>query len=206
MGGGLLLVYQGRKAMATKLDVQNVLADIITAIMYPNGSSDNCSIANFNVMIYPGWPTPDRLDKDMATGELIHVSIHPRPGEGRDSTRNTPYSLIVSIGQDTGESIKVVGLREQAFQITIWAPDPISRDAAERLIEAYLSDTYRITMPDNTFASMVFKSSTTDDNTQKAGFYRSMLVLDIEYAITIQNTDYVIKESIINIQSQRTSL
>lgn len=76
--------------MATISDVQDALATLITAQLYPAGPS---SVLGYPVKVYAGWPAPQQLDIDLAesppkSGKPIaaHVSIYPLPAE-RNTTR-----------------------------------------------------------------------------------------------------------------------
>jgi hypothetical protein len=75
--------------MATVSQVEDALATLITAALYPNGAPP--SVLAYPVKIYPGWPDPATLDTDMvetAPGvpTAAHVSIYPLPA-GRNTTR-----------------------------------------------------------------------------------------------------------------------
>jgi hypothetical protein len=65
-------------------DVLTVLANIAECVVYPNGKNSP-SITNSDIVIYPGWPSSDNLDNDLATGKT-HVSIFPK-AEERNTTR-----------------------------------------------------------------------------------------------------------------------
>jgi hypothetical protein len=49
--------------MATVSQVEDALATLITAALYPNGAPP--SVLAYPVKIYPGWPDPATLDTDM---------------------------------------------------------------------------------------------------------------------------------------------
>lgn len=61
--------------MADISDVLNALASNISNALYPNGI-DQPSIANTNILVYPGWPVRDTLNTDIGLGKA-HVSIFP---------------------------------------------------------------------------------------------------------------------------------
>jgi hypothetical protein len=65
-------------------DVLNVLVKIAECVLYPNGT-DKPGIVGSDVVIYPGWPSSDNLDKDLAAGKS-HISVFPKQEE-RNTTR-----------------------------------------------------------------------------------------------------------------------
>lgn len=74
--------------MASVSDVQDALADIIVAALYPNSPAS--SVVGHPVKVYAGWPDSETLDADMVetNGKPVasHVSIYPLPAE-RNTTR-----------------------------------------------------------------------------------------------------------------------
>ncbi len=92
--------------MADLSDVSNAFVALITSIVYPNGIN-NPSIANTGIRIYPGWPSPQQLDIDLAAGNC-HISVYPRNDEqnttrfSRDwqlQTLNTATLTLTANGQ-----------------------------------------------------------------------------------------------------------
>jgi hypothetical protein len=74
--------------MADLSDVQSALAQLAQAALYPDGVrtfTQPSPVAGAPVIIYPGWPDPATLDRDLAAGK-VHVSIFTRPEE-RNTTR-----------------------------------------------------------------------------------------------------------------------
>ena len=70
--------------MADIMDVQQELAALCSAAVYPNGTSE-ASVTGFPVVVYPGWPMPDQLDIDMRSNK-VNVSVWAR-GEVQNTTR-----------------------------------------------------------------------------------------------------------------------
>lgn len=67
--------------MADISDVTGYLASAAVAAVYPNGTSQP-SVANLDVRVFEGWPTPDQLDLDLG-GKMLSgtpPTPHPRPG------------------------------------------------------------------------------------------------------------------------------
>jgi hypothetical protein len=82
--------------MADLSDVMNVLAQTVEAALYPGGVSGPTapSVAGPIVPVYPGWPNPQQLDKDLPQGlkpgdsrtPIVHVNIYPWKAD-RNTTR-----------------------------------------------------------------------------------------------------------------------
>jgi hypothetical protein len=75
--------------MADQSDVENVLVQAISAILYPGGVPEGplpASAITAPARIYRGWPNGDALDKDLAAG-ILNVSIFPPNGMERNVTR-----------------------------------------------------------------------------------------------------------------------
>jgi len=78
--------------MADSFDVMTTLAEMMTGIVYPNGTA-NPSVTGSDVICYPGWPTQSVLDNDILASKS-HVSIFCLPG-GQNTTRyNTRHQRI----------------------------------------------------------------------------------------------------------------
>ena len=88
--------------MADLGDVMNVLASMVSGALYPNGApgsptgvgtlfdglpvgASGTSIAGPLTSIYPGWPNPQQLDKDLKLG-IVHVNVYPWK-QDRNTTR-----------------------------------------------------------------------------------------------------------------------
>lgn len=67
--------------MADISDVQAKLAEVIAAALYPAGTS----VVGPDVSVFPGWPLPAQLEKDIAAGR-VQVSIWAK-GLGQNETR-----------------------------------------------------------------------------------------------------------------------
>lgn len=74
--------------MATISDIQNALANLILTAVYPNGINLS-SVANIDVLIYPGWPNPAQLEQVLAGGKA-HIAIFQLPNMQRNVTRFLP--------------------------------------------------------------------------------------------------------------------
>lgn len=67
--------------MADLSDVANALVTLAAAVAYPNGTSQP-SLIGADVRVFVGWPTPARLDADLAVGK-VNISVFPVPGMER---------------------------------------------------------------------------------------------------------------------------
>jgi hypothetical protein len=76
----------------------------------------------------------------------------------------------------------------QGFRITVWCPDPASRDAAASAIDAALSSHSFIALADGTSGRLRFVSFTVFDQSQDAALYRRDLLYSVEYATTVTAT------------------
>jgi hypothetical protein len=73
----------------------------------------------------------------------------------------------------------------QTFQITVWAPDPVTRSTIASAIKVALAQISFITMPDGFGARIRYLRNAWSDATQKERTYRRDLFYDIEYATTV---------------------
>ena len=68
--------------MADISDVDGYLASAVVAAVYPAGTSQP-SVANMDIRVFEGWPTPDQLDHDLG-GTMMSMGNPPvqipRPG------------------------------------------------------------------------------------------------------------------------------
>lgn len=70
--------------MADVSEVSQFIARRVAAVLYPEGESKP-SLSGVPVKIYPGWPVPDVLQRDIEAG-AVHVTVWPLPGERKVST------------------------------------------------------------------------------------------------------------------------
>lgn len=96
--------------MASVSTVEDALAALVTATLYPTGSPP--SVVGYPVKVYAGWPDPATLDADMVetAGKpaAAHVSIYPLPvernvtrypGDRRDNTLPAATYTLMTNGQ-----------------------------------------------------------------------------------------------------------
>ncbi len=74
--------------MADISDVEQAVAEAVTAILYPAGSSQS-SIIGALCRVYRGWPNSATLNTDLNTG-VVNVTIRADNDSGRTTTRYLP--------------------------------------------------------------------------------------------------------------------
>jgi hypothetical protein len=75
--------------------------------------------------------------------------------------------------------------QRQMFRVTLWCPDPATRDAAGSAIDAALSALSFIALPDGTAGRLLFHGSSLLDHAENAALYRRDLHYTVEYATTV---------------------
>lgn len=98
-----------------------------------------------------------------------------------------------------GTSIKEIKRQDRQFQITVWAPDFTARDTVAKAVDLALAKVERMTMPDNTYARMIYHGSPMTDRGEKQLLYRRDLIYSVEYATTDTQTDSTIQAPVVNI-------
>jgi hypothetical protein len=73
----------------------------------------------------------------------------------------------------------------QDFRISMWCPDPVSRDAVAPLIDQALGDMNFIPLADGSYARLRFSGVTVSDAGADADSYRRDLVYAVEYPTTL---------------------
>ncbi len=97
-------------------------------------------------------------------------------------TIGTTQSLTARTGQ-TGQTIKRTREQEEGYQIICWAPDPTSRDTICSTLDAVLSNTRWLQLPDQA-ARLVWHGTHTDDVPSKARLWRRYLTYSVRYWTT----------------------
>jgi hypothetical protein len=78
--------------------------------------------------------------------------------------------------------------QRQQFRITAWCPDPDSRDAVARSVDAALAGVTFLPLADGSGGRIRFAGSTSFDQQQDAALYRRDLIYDVEYPTTLTST------------------
>ena len=106
--------------MSDQYDVENALADLLAAVVYPAGSNGP-SAAGFPVKIYPGWPTTNMLDDDLAAG-VAHISIFDTNTERnttrypRDWQQQSVNPATITLGV-SGQTVTVGGAMPSPYSV-----------------------------------------------------------------------------------------
>ena len=95
----------------------------------------------------------------------------------------TNRPVIVRVGA-SGTTLTAARWQTQAFRITTWAPTPASRDAIVSLLDAQLSGTRFITLPDGQSARLLWHNTTSDDVPQKEQIWKRDLLYTVQFATT----------------------
>ena len=85
--------------MADQSDVENALAELVSAALYPSGTASP-SIPGRPCRIFRGWPNSAALDADLAAGR-INVSIFPVDTALRNTTRYPAEWTVADAGTPT---------------------------------------------------------------------------------------------------------
>lgn len=104
--------------MADIEDVLDVVAAQVTGFVYPAGTGA-ASVTGKDVNVFPGWPLPEQIDKDMPSG-IADVSVYPY-GVAKNTTRYQPRSHVMSVVTPTltltatGSTVTVGGAMPAPF-------------------------------------------------------------------------------------------
>lgn len=99
--------------MADQSDVEATLANLVTSILYPQGTNV-ASVLGSVCRIFRGWPNPAALDADLAASRIT-VTISPDPGKFRPTTRYIdPPQALASVSPTltmtvSGQSVTLSG-------------------------------------------------------------------------------------------------
>lgn len=77
----------------------------------------------------------------------------------------------------------------QDFRISLWCPDPATRDAAAGIVDLALAETAFLALADGSSARLIFTGTMTTDRSADAALYRRDLVYSAEYPTTRGRTD-----------------
>ena len=86
-----------------------------------------------------------------------------------------------------GQIAKTVRREERLFHVTTWASTPVQRDRVADLVDAWLSDVRRLPG-----LNLHWAGGHADDELQKQGCYRRILMLRIEGPIELTQSDWTI--------------
>lgn len=87
-----------------------------------------------------------------------------------------------------GASLMEVRRQVQSIRISLWCPDPGTRDACAKLVDAALAQTDFLTLADGTGGRLIYRWNFTNDEPTKDALWRRDFRYDVEYATTISQT------------------
>jgi hypothetical protein len=93
------------------------------------------------------------------------------------------YSVIARVGA-IGAAMRELKRQEKQFQITIWAPTPVLRDAAAGPVDVALGVSSDLAFTDGSHGILLYSHTIQSDQNQKAGLYRRDLIYTVDYATT----------------------
>jgi hypothetical protein len=108
--------------MADEVDVEQTLVGIITAALYPNGTSQPCA-AGVNCKIFRGWPTTQNQEGAKANG-YVNVSVAARNGVEHNTVRY-PMVLQTLVGPVHTLSATVSSGKHITIGGTVTAPQNV---------------------------------------------------------------------------------
>ena len=94
--------------MADLSDVEQGLVNLISGVLYPNGTSQPSAVSvsqypnPINCRVSPGWPDPISLEPDLVGNPpVVNVSVYAMPGQERQTQRyerdwSVPYPVTPS--------------------------------------------------------------------------------------------------------------
>ncbi|RKR46312.1 hypothetical protein [Paraburkholderia sp. BL17N1] len=151
----------------TLTSIATGLATLI-AVKYPGTSSSGPNVTiNDAALVF----TASGAQVVDAQGNLLIADLSPV---------NPTTTRVGTTGSVTTEWER----QAQIFQITVWAPDPVTRKTIGNAIKVALSQIAFITMPDGYGARIRYHRSVLSDESEKVRVYRRDLYYEIEFATT----------------------
>jgi hypothetical protein len=93
-------------------------------------------------------------------------------------------SFVARVVSGAG-ALQEIKRQVQDFKITLWCPDPATRDAAAPVIDQALADLNFVPLADGSYARLSFSDSTAQDSAADATLYRRDLTYSAEYPTTL---------------------
>lgn len=153
---------------------------------------------------------------DAAAGQLAALVAGNRASVYRTQAGDTPMSVAAALARQmllsgaatvSGATVTLPGvplllarveadqpvLRQtrrqlQAFRVTAWCPDPMTRDAIGSAIDSALSGIDFIGLADGTSGRLRYLASNVSDRWEDAALYRRELTYSVDYPTTIAET------------------
>ncbi|MDD2878015.1 MAG: hypothetical protein PHT60_13550 [Acidiphilium sp.] len=93
--------------------------------------------------------------------------------------------LLVARVVAGGISLQEIKRQAQAFRISLWCGDPLTRDAAAAAIEPALAELNFIGLADGSCGHVVYAGGLTTDASADAALYRRDIIYTVEYPTTL---------------------
>ena len=102
------------------------------------------------------------------------------------SSLSVPGATSV-IGRVAGqvETLEEYARQEELFRISVWAPNPASRDATGAVITQLISENPFLTLADSASGRLRLHNISNIDGDQVASVYRRDIVVSVEYGTTL---------------------
>jgi len=88
----------------------------------------------------------------------------------------------------TAPSLRQTRRQLQAFRVTAWCPDPLTRDAIGSAIDSAMSGIDFIGLADGTSGRLRYLASNVSDRWEDAALYRRELTYSVDYPTSIAET------------------
>jgi hypothetical protein len=102
------------------------------------------------------------------------------PSDPLTISLGTSLAVTVQTG-GTGQIVTGTRWQEAAFNVTIWAPDPTTRDILAKAIDGALSAVNWVYFPEGTAGQIRFRGNKSTDQSERARVWVRTLVLSILY-------------------------
>ncbi len=116
-----------------------------------------------------------------SAGVLVHY-------EASSVTVPGAHSLIARIVEGAG-ALQEIRRQMQDFKISLWCPDPASRDLVAPLVDQVLAQQKFLPLADGSFGRIIYKDTEMSDLGGDATLYRRDLTYSVEYPTTLSQIE-----------------
>jgi hypothetical protein len=102
--------------------------------------------------------------------------------------------LLARVGVDT-PALRELRRQRQGVQVTLWCPDPATRDLAGSLVDIGLAGSSFLALPDGTSARLLYTGTSSDDAPAKEVLFRRDLMFSVEYS-TVEASSFPVVTSV----------
>ena len=125
-----------------------------------------------------------------AVAQLVGLS-----SSGPVVTASSPISAVIG---GAGTMIRELRRQKRGFIVTLWCPDPGTRDSIAGPLDDALAAIDYLNLPDGTVARILYEKTTVSDRSERDNLYRRDLFYSAEYATTQSQIAYQIVDVILN--------